>query len=163
MVFTPGEKFRFTVEPHLLPLAEGTKARLKVQLCPAGVVKELWTSQHEVQVGAQAAIPLELPLPDEEGAYDVILSVINNPGWSEAVRRPLSWNKTIVERKVQVLVLDPRSPLANSRAQREFSSIVEIDPANPHWWELLGKLPQLPQLQLPKSWRWAKVRWATTI
>ena len=150
LVFSPGEKFHFTARPHLLPLAEGAKVRLKVQLSPSGGSKELWSAQYDVQAAKGASVPIELPLPDEEGPFDVLLSVTNIPGWSQAVRRPLTWNKTIVERKIQVLVLDPRTPAANPRGQREFTSIIEIDPANPRWWELLGKLPQL---QLPKSLR----------
>jgi hypothetical protein len=156
LVFTPGETFRFTVQPNLLSHLEGAKVRLKVQLCSAGGGKELWSLQREVQLDQQTAIPVEMPLPEEEGVYEAILSVAKNSGWSEAVRRPLSWNKTITERKVQLLVLDPRAPAANARAQRDFTTLVEIDPANPRWWELLGKLPQLPQLQLPKSWRLSK-------
>jgi len=155
LVFTPGETFRFAARPHLLPLPEGAKVRLKVQLLPAGGGKELWSVQHDVQVGQETSIPIELPLPDEEGPYDVVLSLANNPSWPQAVRRPLTWNKTVAERKVQVLVLNPQRPASTSRLDHEFTQLVEIDPANPRWWELL-KLPQLqqlPQLQLPKAWR----------
>jgi hypothetical protein len=149
LVFTPGETFEFTARPHLLPLPEGTKVRLKVQLLPSAGGKELWSSQHDVQVGREASIAIELPMPMEEGSYDVLLSVANNPGWPQAVRRPLTWNKTVAERKVQVLVLDQQHPAPAARLEREFTQLVEIDPANPRWWEL----PKLAQLQLPKAWR----------
>ncbi len=153
LVFSPGETFRFTARPHLLPLPEGTKVRLKVQLLSAAVGKELWSSQHDVQVGRETSIPIELPLPEEEGSYDVLLSVSYNAGWPQAVRRPLTWNKIVAERKVEVLVLDsqpPRGyPPTAARSEREFTQLVEIDPANPRWWEL----PKLTQLQLPKTWR----------
>jgi hypothetical protein len=149
LVFTPGETFRFTARPHLLPLPEGTKVRLKVQLLQSAGGKELWSAQHDVQVGHEASIPIELALPEEEGSYDVLLSVTNNAGWPQAVRRPLTWNKTVAERKVQVLVLDPQRPAPAARSEREFTQLVEIDPANPRWWEL----PKLAQLQLPKTWR----------
>src|SRR3989304_3128161 len=119
----------FTVQPHLLSLPPGAKVRLKVQLFPAGESQELWSVQYDVQVGPRAAIPIELPLPNEEGAYDVLLSVAKSSGWTEAVRRPLAWNKTIVERKAQLLVLDPRAPAGNPRARREFSPLLEIDPS----------------------------------
>ena len=139
LVFSPGETFRFTARPHLLPLPEGTKVRLKVQLLSAAGGKEIWSSQHDVQVGHETAIPIELPLPEEEGSYDVLLSVSYNAGWSQAVRRPLTWNKTVAERKVQVLVLDPQPPSGPppaARGEREFTQLVEIDPANPRWWEI---------------------------
>ena len=149
LVFAPGETFRFTVRPHLLPLPEGTKVRLKVQLFPAAGGREIWSSQHELQVGHEAPIPVELPLPDEEGSFDVLLTAATNLTLPQAVRRPLMWTKTVAERKVQVLVLDPQRPQPAARGDREFAQLVEIDPANPRWWEL----PKLAQLQLPKTWR----------
>ncbi len=149
LVFSPGETFRFTARPHLLPLPEGTKVRLKVQLLSASVGKEIWSSQYDVQVGRETAIPIELALPEEEGSYDVLLSVSYNAGWPQAVRRTLTWNKIVAERKVEVLVLDPQRPPPAARGEREFTQLVEIDPANPRWWEL----PKLTQLQLPKTWR----------
>jgi len=114
LVFSPGETFRFNARPHLLPLPEGTKVRLKVQLLSVAGGKEIWSSQHEAQVGRETAIPIELPLPEEEGSYDVLLSVSYTAGWSQAVRRPLAWNKVVAERKVEVLVLDPQRPPPDS-------------------------------------------------
>ncbi len=55
----------------------------------------------------------------------------------------------MADRKVEVLVLDPQRPPPAARGEREFTQLVEIDPANPRWWEL----PKLTQLQLPKTWR----------
>jgi Glycosyl hydrolase-like 10 len=149
LIFSPGETFRFNARPHLLPLPEGTKIRLKVQLLGAAGGKEIWSSQHEVQIGRESAIPIELPLPEDEGSYEVLLSVSYNAGWPQAVRRPLVRNKTVAERKIELLVLDPQRPPPAARSDREFTQQVEIDPANPRWWEL----PKLTQLQLPKTWR----------
>ncbi|MCC6126977.1 MAG: hypothetical protein IT426_18620 [Pirellulales bacterium] len=153
LLFTPGEPFRFAVEPNALPLAEGAKVKLKAQLFPAAGGKEIWSDQEDFVAGKSAAIPLEAALPYEEGAYDVILSLVGNTGLSQAVRRPLQWNKTLVERRIQVLVLDSRRPPAGARGDRQWSEVLEIDPANPRWWEIHNKLPQLQQLrqlQLPR-------------
>jgi hypothetical protein len=155
LVFSPGETFRLGVRPHLLPLPEDTKVRLKAQLTGASGGKELWSAQYDVQIGRETSIPLEVPLPGEEGPYDLVLSILNNSSWPQAMRRPLGRNKPIAERKVQLLVLDERRPAAAPRTERDFTQVVEIDPANPRWWELmkLPQLQQLPQLQLPKTWR----------
>ena len=56
LVFAPGETFKFTLEPHALPLAEGGRARIKVQLLGSGG-KELWSQQHDVQAGHDGEDP----------------------------------------------------------------------------------------------------------
>ena len=109
LVFAPGEVLKCTLEPHALPLAEGGRARIKVQLLGSGG-KELWSQQHDVQAGHEAKIPLEIALPSEEGVYDVAIVAVNNPNWSQAVRQPLNWKRTIAERRVQLLVLGPQRP-----------------------------------------------------
>jgi len=55
---------------------------------------------------------------------------------------------------VQLLVLSPERP-AGSRTDREFTQVVEIDPANPRWFEKLNKLPQLQltKTRLPRLWK----------
>ena len=139
--------------PCLCPT--GGNARIKIQLLGGG--KELWSQQHDVQADRAEAIPVEVPLPGEEGVYDIAITAANNPNWSQAVRQPLSWKRTIAERRVQLVVLHPQRPAA--RADREFTQIVEIDPANPKWFEKLNeKLSRLPQLpltktQLPRLWK----------
>ena len=146
LVFAPGETFRFTLEPNALPLPKGSNARVRVQLVRDGG-KEIWSVQHDVQGDRPEPIPLEVALPDEEGVYDIVITAVNNPPWSQAVRQPLNWKRTIAERSVQVLVLNEQRP-KTSRADRDFKQVVEIDPANPRWYEKYNKLPQL---QLTKN------------
>ena len=131
------------------PCPKGGRARIKVQLLGGGG-KELWSQQHDVQAGHETKIPLEVPLPGDEGVYDVVIAAVNNPNWSQAVRQPLNWKRTIAERRVQLLVLNPQRPPA-SRADREFTQVVEIDPANPRWYEKLNKLPQLQLTEDPAA------------
>lgn len=146
LVFSPGETFQFTVEPNKLPLPDGSKAKLKAQLLPAGGGKELWSAQPDFSAGKTASIPLEVTLPREEGVYDIVLTLVNSPSLTQAVRRPLQWNKTLAERRIQLVVIDNRAPAA-PRGDRPWSQLLEIDPANSHWWEGLNKLPQLQQLK----------------
>ena len=141
LVFAPGEKLKFEVEPHGLPLPEGSRARLKVQLLGSGG-NELWSQQQDLPADPTATVPVEIPLPGEEGVYDVAIAAATSPNWSQAVRKPLSWKRTIAERRVQVLVLRPQRPPAPP-AERGLAPVVEIDPANPRWYEKLNKLSQL--------------------
>jgi hypothetical protein len=152
LVFAPGETFQAVIEPHALPTTEGGRARLKIQLLGGG--KEIWSQQHEVRADHEAKIPLEIPLPREEGVYDVVIAAVNNPHWSQAVRQPLNWKRTIAERRVQLLVLSSQR-LAAPRGDRDFTPLVEIDPANPRWFEKLNKLPQLQlaKNRLPRLWK----------
>jgi hypothetical protein len=151
LVFVPGEVFKFVLEPHLLPAADGTKLRIKVQLFAARSQRELWSTQQNFQVGQAAPLTFEVPLGLEEGAYDMVIAAAHASGWPQAVRQSLSWNKTVAERSVQLLVLSPDRPTVAGKAEPELSQVVPLDPANPRWWEVLGKLPQLPKI--PRLWK----------
>jgi hypothetical protein len=151
LVFSPGETFRFTLEPHALPLPKGGAARIKIQLLGGG--KELWSQEPDMGGDPDETIAVDVPLPNAEGVYDIAITAINSPKWSQAVRQPFSWKRTIAERRVQLLVLDPQRPSEQSDA--EFTQIVEIDPANPRWYDKFNKLPQLQlsklRLRMPKG------------
>ena len=154
LVFSPGETLHFVIEPRGLPSAGGA-ARIKVELLGGG--KQLWSSQHDTSADREEPIPIEVKLPDDEGVYDIAVTAVGNPNWSQAVRQPLSWKRTIAERRVQLVVIDSRRP--EIRGEQNFTQLVEIDPANPRWFEILNdKLNRLPQLPLtknplPRRWR----------
>lgn len=147
LVFAPGELFRVRVEPRYLSVEQGAKLRLRVQLLAARTARELWSAQHPFDLSGDAAIPVEIPLPAEEGAYDILLSVLHAGGWSQAVRQPLVWNKPIVERYVQVLVLDPKGPLPSTKSEADLTTAVSLDPINPRWWDTPSRLTQMPKIQ----------------
>jgi len=150
LVFAPGETFRFTLEPRALPLPKGGSARIKIQLLGGG--KELWSQEPESRGDQAEAIPVEVPLPSAEGVYDIVITAVNSPKWSQAVRQPFSWKRTIADRRVQLLVLDPQR-LPSGWSDSEFAQVVEIDPANPRWYDKFNKLPQL-QLTKPRVRLW---------
>ncbi len=153
LVFAPGEMFRCSLEPHALPLPKGGGARIKIQLLDSAG-KEHWAHQCDTPADREEPIPLEVPLPDAEGVYDLAIAASNSPNWSQAVRQPLNWRRTIAERRVQLLVLDPR-PATATTAKETYSQVVEIDPANPRWYEKFNKLPslQLPKPRMPRLWK----------
>ena len=94
LVFSPGEKLRLEVEPHLLPVAADTKIRLKAQLLSAGRRREAWsTQQPETRAGDAAGIPLEIPLPEREGVYDLESRPSYASSWPHSVRASLNWKR----------------------------------------------------------------------
>jgi hypothetical protein len=152
LVFAPGETFKCELEPRALPLPEGGRARIKIQLLNSAG-KELWSQQHDVQAGHESKIPLEIPLSSDEGVFDVAIAAVSNPNLSQVVRQPLNWKRTIAERRVQLIVLNPQRPPV-LRADRELTQVVEIDPANPRWFEKFNKLPQLQLARTKLPWLW---------
>jgi hypothetical protein len=152
LVFAPGETLKFAVEPRGLKPPEKTKLRLRAQLL--GGEKELWAQQQEIAVEADSRADFELALPDEEGVYDLALAASASFDLTQAVRQPLNWKRTLAQRRVQLIVISPRRR-PNVKSDGKWTQVVEIDPANPRWYEKLGKLPQLPltKNKLPRQWQ----------
>ena len=55
-------------------------------------------------------VPLEIPLPQREGVYDVLFTAMYASSWPRSVASALNWKRTVAERKVQLVVIDPRRP-----------------------------------------------------
>ena len=145
MVFAPGETLKMDLSPYLLPLPADGKARIKVQVSDARDQRELSATHHDVRAGQGEVIPLEISLPAEEGVFDVTITAVQSASWAHPVRPSLHWKRPLAERKVQVLVLGHTRPATASKTPRELTPVLEIDPANPHWWEKV-KLPALPAI-----------------
>ena len=142
MVFAPGERLKLDVTPHLLPLPADAKVHVKVQLTESQQ-RELWATQRDVRAGQAEAIPLEVPLPDAEGVYDLVITATQTASWTHPVRPTLYWKRSLAERRVQVIVLERQRPPV--KPGRELTQVLEIDPASPHWWEKV-KWPRLARL-----------------
>ncbi|NLE37636.1 MAG: family 10 glycosylhydrolase [Pirellulaceae bacterium] len=146
LVFAPGEEFSFRVAPNLSVGGDHGSRRLKVQVLNARGERVLW--ERESTTGP--VVPVRVPLPGEEGVYDLLISLIETP--SLRLRNmgsvPLTLKpKTIARRKIQLIVLDPSVPAVSSQGGSP-RVVEEIDPANPRWWERLARpshsLPKLP-------------------
>jgi hypothetical protein len=149
LVFSPGEVFGFTLQPHLLPLPQNSKVKIKTRLVSARDQQELWWAEHDAWAGQPVAIPMDVGLPQQEGVYELIITATPRPNLQQAIRKPLRWNKPEVERKVQLLVLSPKGPAASAESAGELRQVGrDIDPGNPGWQERLARLPQ--PLKLPR-------------
>lgn len=162
LVFGPGERLSGKIEPHLLPMEAGAKVRLTSRLLPARTPSESWSSEHPLRaqpdlwsneqtfvVGEAEPLPLDVPLPEQEGTYDLVLKVTPSR-WiqlPQASRAAQMLNQLAVERRLQVIVVRPDRPAV--RAEGELRQVVEIDPADLQWWKryATSQLPRLPKLQ----------------
>lgn len=143
LVFSPGEEFSFQVRPHEWGLAEGTAWRCTLQLHPVDTKQVVWKEQHDLRVGASGRIsemgPIKLAVPTEEGVYDLVISLIQRRFADSLVPGSLVPAKPLIQRNVQLLVLDDEPQLASPAT---WELVDEIDSGNPKWWERLNWLPQ---------------------
>ncbi len=149
LVFAPQERFRFQVDPYLLPLSPGSKVQVRLALRRARGGAELWATEHHIQAAQGASVAGEIVLPAVEGVYDLVLTATPDEGWANAVRRPLAWRKPVAERIVQLVVIAPERSAPAAGGQAEWTELFSIDPANPRWWERLGRLPHLARASRP--------------
>ncbi|MFW6125451.1 MAG: family 10 glycosylhydrolase, partial [Pirellulales bacterium] len=161
LIFAPGDRFEATARPHLLPVPEGTKLSLTLELRlrpngSTGAGQVVWSEQQELRAGRAAAFPVAVRLPEEEGVCE-LRAVATRAGWPNPVRRPLDWQETIAERKVQMVIVSPRAggrraaPAGEGDGSEDFQAVVEFHPANPQWWDLIGRLPRWPSVpKLPE-------------
>lgn len=152
LVFAPGERFECHVDPHLIEVEAGTSLTYGVQLHRARSGERLWEEQREAAVDprgdAPAVGPFAIPLPNEEGAYDVLLTLAKR-------RLPtrLAPAKLLYQRTVQVLVVAPQPLAAPATAWQVLGEIAphgdevpsESPSAKGKFWEAIPKLPQ---------WKW---------
>jgi hypothetical protein len=135
LIFTPGELWKLDVKPRLLPVAAGTTVYLKSRLLAGRATTEFWSEEHTIKTTATDAnpsvVPLDVKLPETEGVYDLVIEA--------SERGPLRWPKPIAERRVQVIVVGNR-PSVGSSNSAGWTQVLEIDPANPHWYDRFKSL-----------------------
>ena len=153
LVFSPGEEFAFDVTPHLLAETKNTRRELKAHLLAARGEQVLWEQESIPLADEPATVPLRVPLRVAEGAYDVVLTVIQTPALRlpQVGEVPVGLKKVLAQRRVQLLVLGPRASSPSTGPEPGLTVVEEIDPANPRWWERFAKVsPPLTKLSLPK-------------
>jgi hypothetical protein len=149
LIFSPGERFELEVQPQHLDVTASGSYLLMASLGPARTDDQVWHEDHEWKIDATGAapksIPLAVKLPEQEGAYDLRLSLYPKRLTSNLVR-----GKAIATRKVQLVVVAPVKNIPSSTIA--WQSILEFDPATPKWWERMARLPswtRLPSVPRP--------------
>jgi hypothetical protein len=148
LIFAPGEKFQLDVQPQQLELSAGATYLLSAALGSARGEENTWSEEHEVRLeegNVAKQVRLAVPLPEQEGVYDLKLSLYPKRLTSSIVR-----GKAIATRKVQLVVISPVKQ--GGAPTTAWQSVFEIDPANPKWWERMAVLPswtRLPSVPRP--------------
>lgn len=141
IVLTTDEPFHLRIVPHEIDAPAG-QYRCHIQLFPAHADDELWSQTVDVRMGDDGVVspigPVAVELPAEEGVYDVAISLSKK-------RRgvPFVSSSALYQRRVQVVVIDPKPP---TRSEETWRNRLTIDPTNSKWWEQLTRLSPLNRL-----------------
>jgi hypothetical protein len=145
MIFAPGEEFSFVVRPVLDELSPSTTIDVTTALSHARGGGAIWSDEQRfpVPVDGNPAATMKVPLPSEEGVFNVRVSVSLPPG-VRAAFFPIGGSKPLAERTFQIVTLQPtpRPP----GGEESWEQVLEIDPANPRWWQRLPTWTQLQRL-----------------
>jgi hypothetical protein len=143
LVFSAGDTFRFEIEPRLMPIPVGTNLQLRMRLLTVGG-SELNVQEQTIKTTAEestpASVQCEFKVPLNDGVYDVAIEAFEPAA--------LRWTKPklVAERHVQFAVVKDRSPVPLADVNTPWTSVMEIDPANPRWYERFVASSFLPNL-----------------
>ena len=146
LVFAGGERFEFSIEPHLLAVEPGSTLTCEVVLREPGGTQRLWEQTRDFRTdreGSSAEIgPFSLLLPDRSGAFDLLVTIARR-----RLPTPFSPLRTVMQRQVQLAVvadLPPAESLADWRWLDEIraqSREVVASDRRSRLWSPLSKLP----------------------
>ncbi len=140
LIFSPGEAWDLDVSPQQLAAEAGTTVHFKSRLLPARGGDEVWSQEKTMKWPGPSeprpTVTLNLTMPQQEGAYDLVIEA------SERGPLPLRLTKTLIERHMQMVVVDSQSPA--SGGSTDWTPLMEIDPTSSHWYDLRRAIPKLP-------------------
>ena len=145
-VFATGQEIHLECRPRELGLAAGATPVLRASLSAAGQSAEIWRMDHSFnyQPAGPADGPIEISFvtPEEEGVYDLVLSVVQ-PG----LTKRFDAKRRAAERKFQFVAVAPTRPRrAGGNGQPPTEVVYRIDPTNPTWRQRIARTP------LPAEW-----------
>ena len=143
VLLKPRERFTLTVQPHLLPVKPDTAVRLTATWVTGRNGSEVRSDNSDQKAGPDGVVPpstFAVEAPDSEGVYTIKLTASHRP--------TLGWRQTLATRNIQVVVLDPAAAATAPAPRIKLASkrILEIDRANPKWWERFAELSRVPAI-----------------
>ncbi len=145
-VFLPGETWAFDVQPYrLTPNAD---LRCTLQLIDPRSEAELWSEQFDAITDATGSLPsirpFSITLPPTEGPYELVATLrerkLTAPLLVQSFRDRRFTPPIVYQRKVQLVVIDPKPAPIDQAAWRE---VDDVQPGNEKWWERWSWLPSL--------------------
>lgn len=142
LVFSPGETFDFDVIPNETGLDDLSHLRYQIELFRPGEDAQLWEQSDELTETASGELnsigPVAIPLPEAEGVYQVVISVLRKRFRDTFVR-----SKPLLQRQIQLVVVSNESTEPGNESWKLLES---IDPNQASWMEWLSRVPRLPLL-----------------
>jgi hypothetical protein len=148
-IHRPGDTVRLTVHPLLARMATATSPELRLRLRRSAGGAELHAQSAILEAAAEEAaraagpapqpfapVPLAVPLPQQEGAYDIEMELVERGG--------LRWSRSVAARTVQVVAVADAPP--KEPAGDDWRVVYELDPGSP---KLLERLRRLPGVSMP--------------
>lgn len=150
LIFDAGEKLQFTVEPVIAGAKAGSSLDIATKLYRGRRAEQIAATSKRTSIasGGATKVPVELQLPDREGVYTVEIAARTPPG-----NRTPFWGSTeggtLASRRFQIVVLG--NTQLDSYIAAGWQTLLEIDPANPSWWNRLPEWTRLDRLHLGKT------------
>lgn len=145
LIFSPGEKFSFLLRPFVEEIEPSTSIDVEATLSPARGGETVWKDQQRlpVPVNGDVSTRLQVPLPEQQGVYIVHVKVGRPSGFRKRFL-PGGAPDVLAERDFQVVVVDQMPPTSTEPGQ--WVQVLEIDPANPRWWQRLPDWTQVGRI-----------------
>ncbi len=145
LIFAPRDTFSFTLRPVVDGIEPGSTIDVETRLSKARGGSTLWSDQQRlpVPVDGDPLAPMAVPLPSEEGVYTIDVAVTRPPGFRDRFL-PTGSAKPLAERRFQIVVM--RLAAEPPADPGTWKTVLEIDPANPRWWQRLPDWTQVGRL-----------------
>lgn len=151
----PGERLRLRIAPLFLMKPGGGDVEIHARLSPGRQSAVIDSRVIPVAAGAQrpdtttrsGQIPTafapafcELVLPNEEGAFDIVIEAVE--------RRGMRWNRQLASRRIQVVTIADLPPPAGT--DEPWKIVYDLDPASPRLHERLRRFPARGLQAMPR-------------
>lgn len=149
MVFSPGEKWQLRIHPDLPVSESAAEIPVVIRLRAANAADVLWEEQQNWTPGGEP-LPLEIACPDAEGAYRLEIAALGRAGLAHRLI-PGQQPAALARRMLEFVVIDHQQ--SSEELGSTWSTVLEIDPANPRWWQRLPswtKVARLPGRAAPR-------------
>jgi hypothetical protein len=152
----PGERLRLWITPLLLMKPGAGDVELRARVTPARQESAVDTRVIPMASGSQvpglstpsgqvptsfAPVLCELTVPNEEGAFDVVLEAVE--------RRGLRWNRQLASHRLQVVTIAKAPPPPTEG--EPWKVVYELDPSSPRLHERLRRLPARGLQAVPRA------------
>ena len=148
LVFDSREEFEFTLSPTLTTAPPGEFLNCDVSLQASRTREQLWAWRETLEFDDQGSAPtqrLTVPLPEEPGAYTLVVS-IEGRRFGPPIVRP----KPIARREIDLVVAPTQKTkvqfdeeVGDSKTVVPWKQRLEIDPTTPGWMDRIRQLDQL--------------------